>query len=122
MRAAAASGASVGLPACAARMASAILRPSVVSFLDVATRSRGLSLRMEQAEVGAGSRLAGRTLAEAAIPQATGLIVIAHKKRDDDPSQFTFNPLADTRLDDGDEIIVLGTPEQIIGLRDYVQA
>jgi voltage-gated potassium channel len=104
----------------AARMASAILRPSVVSFLDVATRSPGLTLRMEQAEVGRGSKVAGRTLAEASIPKATGLIVIAHKPRDEAPGHFTFNPMADTLLDEGDEIIVLGTPEQIFGLRDYV--
>jgi voltage-gated potassium channel len=106
----------------AARMASAILRPSVVSFLDVATRSPGLSLRMEQAEIGRDSRVAGHTLAEAAIPRATGLLVIAHKKKDEAPGHFTFNPLADTRLDEGDEIIVLGTPEQISGLLAYVEA
>ena len=105
----------------AARMASAILRPSVISFLDVATRSPGLALRMEQAAVGQGSRVDGHSLAEAQIPQNTGLIVIAHKRRDDEPGHFTFNPLADTHLEAGDEIIVLGTPDQISGLRDYVQ-
>ncbi|MEJ2541647.1 MAG: potassium channel protein [Gemmatimonadota bacterium] len=105
----------------AARMASAILRPSVVSFLDIATRSPGLSLRMEQARIEADSTVAGKTLAEAAIPQATGLIVIALRKDGDGPGDFTFNPLAETRLEEGDEIIVLGTPEQISGLHGYIQ-
>lgn len=104
----------------ATRMASAILRPSVVSFLDVANRAPGMHLRMEQAEVGKRSRVDGRTLRQAGIPKATGLIVIAHKKKEDEPGHFNFNPMADTRLAHGDEIIVLGTPEQISGLRDYV--
>jgi len=104
----------------AARMASAILRPSVFSFLDVATRSPGMNLRMEQAEITRDSPVAGDSLAQARIPQETGLIVIAHKKAGAEPGRFDFNPLADTRLDTGDEIIVLGTPEQISGLRDYV--
>ena len=104
----------------AARMASTILRPSVVTFLDVATRSPGLSLRMEQASIGEGSPLAHRSLAEAKIPQATGLIVIALKKAESAPGQFTFNPRADTILAPGDEIIVLGTQDQLAGLFRYV--
>jgi len=104
----------------AARMASVILRPSVVTFLDVATRSPGLSLRMEQAPILEGSPLAHRTLAEAKIPQATGLIVIALKKAESGPGQFTFNPRADTLLSPGDEIIVLGTQDQLSGLFRYV--
>jgi voltage-gated potassium channel len=104
----------------AARMASAILRPSVFSFLDVATRSPGMNLRMEQAEIGRGSPVDGHSLAEAEIAQRTGLLVIAHKKTGDAPGDFTFNPRADTCLAAGDQIIVLGTPEQISGLRDYL--
>ncbi len=102
------------------RMASFILRPSVVSFLDVVTRSPELSLRLEEARVEADSPLAGRTLAEARIPQRTGLIVIALRKQGEEGPEFVFNPVADTRLEPGDEMIVLGKSEQIEKLRDYV--
>ena len=61
----------------AIRMASVLLRPSVVSFVDIATRSPDLKLRMEQTVVSEGSTVAGKTLEEARIPQETGLIVIA---------------------------------------------
>jgi len=61
----------------AIRMASILLRPEVVSFLDIVTRSEGLELRFEQAVVKPDSRLAGQTLIETRIPQETGLIVIA---------------------------------------------
>lgn len=103
----------------AIRMASVLLRPSVVSFLDIATRSSELSLRLEQSSIDPKSRLAGKTLAEARIPQETGLIVIALRKGEDSDEDFLFNPVADTRLDPGDEMIVLGQEEQIERLREY---
>lgn len=105
----------------AIRMASVLVRPSVVSFLDIATRSSELSLRMEQTAIGAESHLKGKTLAEARIPQATGLIVIALRKAGEVEGEFVFNPVADTRLERGDELIVLGTAEQIDLLRDYLR-
>jgi voltage-gated potassium channel len=101
----------------AIRMASVLLRPSVVSFLDVATRSSDLALRMEQLLIGERSDVAGKTLLEARIPQRTGLIVIAVRTKGQ-LRDFVFNPVADTRLDAGDEIIVLGKEDQISRLRE----
>ena len=106
----------------AIRMASMLLRPEVVSFLDIVTRSEGLQLRFEQAVVQPDSQLAGRALVDARIPQETGLIVIAVRKQIDQTREFVFNPAADTRLDVGDEMIVLGQPDQVNGLRDLAQA
>lgn len=108
----------------AIRMASFMLRPVVVSFLDIATRSPDLTLRMEQAIVSASSPYAGRTLLDAQIPQNTGLIVIGIRKTgaegaSGEPS-YVFNPQAGTRLDPGDVLIVLGKPEQIDQLRKFV--
>ncbi len=105
----------------ATRMAAALIRPSVASFLDVATRTETLSLRIEQAEVTPGSPLAGKTLQEAEIPRETGLIVIAMRKKGTPEGEFVFNPVADTVLEEGDHLIVLGRREQIEGLRRYVR-
>jgi len=108
----------------AIRMASFMIRPSVVSFLDVATRSPDLTLRLEQETVPEASPLAGRTLMDARIPQNTGLIVIALRKKNPEGSEedysYVFNPVATTRLDPGDVMIVLGAPEQIKRLREFV--
>lgn len=103
----------------AIRMASVLLRPSVVSFLDIATRSSRLALRMEQTSIEPESHLAGRTLAQARIPQETGMIVIALRKKGAAETEFVFNPVASTRLEPGDEMIVLGKEEQIAQLREY---
>jgi voltage-gated potassium channel len=104
----------------AIRMASVLLRPSVVSFVDIATRSPDLKLRMEQTHVTEGSRIAGRTLAEARIPQETGLIVIAIGKHGKAGLDFVFNPSGTTRIDTGDDVIVLGDSKQIERLKAYV--
>ena len=104
----------------AIRMASVLLRPSVVSFLDIATRSSDLSLRAEQIAVPGTSSVAGKTLAEARIPHETGLIVIGVRKESPPGSPFLFNPLASTTIDAGDDVIVLGDEEQIERLRAYL--
>jgi voltage-gated potassium channel len=52
----------------AIRMASMLLRPEVVSFIDIVTRSEGLEPRFEQAVVQANSELVGQMLLEARIP------------------------------------------------------
>lgn len=106
----------------AIRMASMLLRPEVVSFLDIVTRSEGLELRFEQAVIQSDSPLAGQTLVEARIPQETGLIIIAVRKHIDQRREFVFNPAADTRLDVGDELIVLGQPDQVARLKGFARA
>lgn len=102
-----------------ARMASALLRPNVLSFLDVITGGEGLALRLEEVQLPEGSRLSDLTLEEARIPQKTGLIVIAvHEDgTDSGHEELTYNPGPDVRLDAGDVLIVLGTPEQVDRLR-----
>jgi voltage-gated potassium channel len=108
----------------AIRMASYMLRPVVVSFLDVATRSPELTLRMEQEPVSESSPHVGKTLADIKLPHYTGLIVIGLRKKNpaDANEEFTyvFNPQGDTTVDEGDIMIVLGKPEQIDNLRRFV--
>ena len=44
------------------------------------------------------------------------------QERKDEAHQFVFNPVADTRLETGDEMIVLGQPDQVARLRKYAGA
>jgi voltage-gated potassium channel len=101
------------------RMASMLLRPTVMSFLEVATRSSGHALRIEQLRVDEGDRLVGSTLEEARIPKETGLIVIA-LRRGGESGDFQFNPGSSTRIEAGDELVVLGEREQVSRLRAYL--
>ncbi len=103
------------------RMAALLLRPQVVSFLDVVTTGEGLNLRLEELPVPVGSPLAGHSLAEAQIPQKTGLIVIALQHASDEGA-FIYNPGPDEQIRANDFLIVLGGREQIDSLQEVVGA
>lgn len=100
------------------RMASTLLRPHVVSFLDSAIVGPGMELRLEEATIPTASPLAGKTLGEAYIPQETGLVIIALQVGGSSGGQI-YNPGPDTRLAEGDVMIVLGTTEQLDRLQEY---
>lgn len=96
------------------RMASVLLRPSVVTFLDVVARGEDLSLRLEQIDITSDSPLAGLTLEEARIPQRTGLIVIAiGLAASGADAEWRYNPGPDESMHAGDTLIVLGKSEQL---------
>ena len=88
-----------------------------MSFLDVVTRGEGDPLLLEEVPVPAGSPLLGHTLAEAQIPQKTGLIVIAIKHSDERRGKFRYNPGPTEEVRAEDVLIVLGHVDQIDRLR-----
>lgn len=100
------------------RMAFSLLRPHVVNFLDCVITEAGIELRLEQATLPDGSHLVGLSLAEAKIPQRTGLVVLA-LRREGQTGPPLYNPGPETRLQAADVMIVLGRSEQIQQLRDY---
>jgi voltage-gated potassium channel len=104
------------------RMASMLLRPSVVNFLDVATTGVGdVTLRLEEVEIPASSHLAGVSIADARIRERTGLVVLA-LRRGGRGGKVQYNPGPENRLDPEDVLIVLGAGEQVESLRRYVQS
>jgi hypothetical protein len=84
---------------------------STVAFLDMVVQPGQEALRLEAVEIPGPSRWAGRTLADVRIPQRTNLLVMG-VKRGGAAGTFVFNPSARERLDAGDSLVVLGTPEQ----------
>lgn len=95
------------------RMASLMIRPVVVSFLDEMMRAPGQTLRVEEVALAAASPLTGKTLGEAEIGRH-GVLVVAVRRP---AGQYHFNPGAQTVLREGDVLIVIGTPEQVAALR-----
>ncbi len=102
------------------RMASTLLRPHVVSFLDSAVVGPDMDLRLEEALIPPDSHLAGKSLQEARIPEHTGLVVIALQNGSSEAPP-TYNPGPTTRLSEGDVMIVLGHEDQLQRLRDYAR-
>ena len=103
-----------------ARVAQAILQPTVVDYLDLATRTEHLELNIEETKIAAGSPLAGATL-DNALGQGHRVIPVAIKK----PSgEMLFNPRPDSPLWADDIIIILGRRpdlDQVVALASVVK-
>ena len=98
------------------RMASLMISPNIISFLDVVTRMGDVELDLEEVIVKRGSYLENKTLMEAEIPRKTGLTVLAIKKIEDE--KMLFNPPIDYTFKIGDVLIIFGREEQIDKLKN----
>jgi voltage-gated potassium channel len=99
------------------RMASEMIRPHVVSFLDRMLRGNDPSVRVEEVTVSSKSAWVGRSLREVDIEGATGLVPISIRHPED--SDFTYNPTRDEVLKPKSVIVVIGNPEQIANLKKF---
>lgn len=100
------------------RLASVLIRPEVVNFLDVMMHGDDLELRLEEVEVGEGSAIAGRSIRDCRIREQTGALVIAYRPKG---KPLIVNPPAETILHPGDVLIVMGKEGQIEHLREIVE-
>ncbi|SES94123.1 potassium channel family protein [Anaerobranca gottschalkii] len=98
------------------RMAALLLKPTIISFLDIITHAGDVELDLEDVIICCDSQLAGTKLKDAKIPEKTGLIVLAIKKGAE--NQLHFNPSPNDVLNPGDVMVVLGREEQIGKLRE----
>jgi voltage-gated potassium channel len=93
----------------ALQLAQTALRPAVVDFVELATRSENLELAMEQVRIGEGSSLANRSIVEASLRQRFGVIVVGIQRSE---GRMEFNPAPEAVMHAGDQLVVLGRPEQ----------
>lgn len=89
----------------ASRMAQAILRPSVVDFIELATASEHLALQIEEIRVAGDSVLAGKNLVDSGIRQSMGIIIVGIKEID---GKMIFNPPPEKRIEPNAVLIILG--------------
>jgi voltage-gated potassium channel len=101
------------------RMAATLLRPDAVNFLEIMIRGTGDLLQVEQAEVPVGSPAAGQTLMDLAIPNRTGLLVLAIKRAG---GEDVFNHKPTEVLNPGDVLIVMGEADQIPVLKEMLRS
>ncbi|UCH24176.1 MAG: potassium channel protein [Deltaproteobacteria bacterium] len=98
----------------ALRMASEMIRPTVVDFLDSMLRSSRGNLRIHQITVSENSGLAGKQLNESGIKDKFDLLVLGAKHEKED---IKFNPSPLETLDVGMTLIVMGEVENIARAR-----
>lgn len=97
------------------QMAATALRPAVVDFMRLATTSDRLDLAAEQVEIGADAPFLGKSLRDANLRQAFGVIVVAIKRAS---GHMQFNPSPEDTLQVGDQLVVLGDVKQLKALEE----
>lgn len=102
----------------ARRMAHAILRPTVIKFLETAFNDESTEFQFEEIRVSKGAKLAGVSLVDSGIRQKLNLIVIAIQDKN---GEMVFNPQADTKFVVGDTIVVMGSAKSIKQLENMMR-
>jgi voltage-gated potassium channel len=95
------------------RMASEMLRPHVVSFLDLMLQEKSRTLRIDEIPVGDRSRWPGNTMSELMLGDRYNILPLAIRSVTDTGPRLIFNPPADTRLEAGAVLIVMGDAENV---------
>lgn len=97
---------------CGKRMAAAVTHPLVTEFLDFVMHTPEHDLRIEQMSLAKNSNLIGTTLKEANIKQTSGAMILAVSQS----GKLISNPSPELVFQEGDDLIALGTEQQLIKL------
>ncbi len=101
------------------RMASELIRPHVVNFLDLMLKEQSQTLRVEQLEI-AGPPWAGRPLKDLDLQRNFNLLVLAVKANASD--QMRINPPDTVMIQPGDVVILLGDVADVQRARQIAES
>jgi voltage-gated potassium channel len=94
-----------------AHMASLVMKPDVIEFIDTITSERGNNISLEEiAFTEMPEALRDKTLKDLEIRNKSGANIIGFKTAD---GEYIVNPSADTRIITNSKLFVLGTSDQI---------
>jgi voltage-gated potassium channel len=88
------------------RMASEMVRPTVVSFLDMMLRDREKNLRVEESRV--PERFAGRRISDLGLKRFPDILLLAVRERD----KWVYNPPEDLVFESENVIVYLSSPQE----------
>jgi voltage-gated potassium channel len=97
------------------RLASELIRPSVVSFLDLMLRDQSGTMRVDEIGTAEGSPWIGKKLTEVDLHGRYELLLLAIRKIEGD---LKYNPPDDTTLASGDVLVVIGKVSNVWKARD----
>lgn len=90
-------------------MARALLKPAIADFMDSIT-AESLDLVFEEVAIGAASPYAGKLLRDTDLLSDLRLIVVAVRRKN---GELSFQPHADTMIEEGDLLILIGNAESV---------
>jgi len=100
------------------RIAQAIIRPTVLDFLETIVQNREMELRLEEEIVSPESSLVGKTLAVSGLRKDYNIIILAIKSA---TGTMAFNPPFDTEIKAGDTLVLLGNASDLDRLDQVVK-
>jgi voltage-gated potassium channel len=92
------------------RVALAVLKPTVVDFIELTTRTEHIALQLEETKIEADSALAGLNLVDARLRAEHHIIIVAIKKQ---AEHMLFNPPPETILEVGDILVAIGSRDHL---------
>ena len=92
------------------RVAHAVVKPTVVDFIELTTRTEHIELQLEECKIEMNSPLAGCILRESRLRADHQIIIVAIKKAS---GHMLFNPPSDTILDVGDILVAMGSLDSL---------
>ena len=98
------------------RMASELIRPTVVSFLDTMLRGASAAIRFEELHITPASKYHNQTIRSTKLREETNLLIVALRRPGS--LDFEYNPPADFTLTDGMTLVVLGEAREINKLKE----
>jgi len=102
-----------------AHMASLVIKPDVIEFLDHITGQGGPNINLEEIVFNElPEHLRNHTIKDLEVRTKSGANIIGFKTAD---GEYVINPSADTKIIPGAKLFVLGTPDQVSKLRELFQ-
>ena len=102
------------------RLISELIRPQVVSFLDIMLRDKDRMVRIEEVIISRDSPYAGKSLKEAAFRQKFQMQILAI--RGPGLEKFDYMPDPEEPIEAGATLVVLGNADRVTDLRKAVEA
>ena len=101
------------------RLASEMIRPATVGFLDAMLRERSVHVRFDEIAVPGGSAAVGRPIDEYRSPGGGPVLVAVVSEGSD---RYEINPASDRRVRAGDRLVMIGEASALQELRRRVAA
>jgi voltage-gated potassium channel len=97
------------------RMASEMIRPTVVTFLDKMLGNRDKNLRVEEVQV--NEKHHGKKIVELELDKFPNTLILAIASGDD----WVYSPKGEHKIESGCRIVVITTPDERSKLNDHLQ-
>jgi voltage-gated potassium channel len=91
------------------RIASEMVRPASVNFMDMMLRDKELHLRVEEVDIPDFSKMIGKTMSAVNFWHIAGLFPIALQTAE---GQWVYNPNPETVIKKGMKLIIVGNTDQ----------